>query len=224
MPTSHTKHPETDERRLRSVATRAAIIKSASELFAAHAYSSTTLEAITTHAGVNKALVRYHFKSKQGLYSHILSEAISHGASLVRASQDGSTDPRQRLEAFINAISSLIQQRPHFAPIVTREWLSGGANIDPQVLQQLLVFYETHKQILEDGASQGVFRHVDAHNQHLSLVGALVFFTISDRMRRQRSDHMPSVPELAAYTAQVQHLFTKGLSPEAEPETKEPTP
>ena len=56
-------------------ATRARILQAAGELFAAHGLSGTTSKAVAAHAGVDMALINYHFKSRDGLYQAVLEEA-----------------------------------------------------------------------------------------------------------------------------------------------------
>lgn len=53
--------------------TKARIAGAARELFLAHGYRGTTVRAIATAAGVDQALISYHFGSKQGLFSQSLS-------------------------------------------------------------------------------------------------------------------------------------------------------
>ena len=45
-------------------------------LFAAHGFAGTTLDAIAEAAEVNKAMVRYYFGDKDGLYTAIIETII----------------------------------------------------------------------------------------------------------------------------------------------------
>ncbi|MFG1866972.1 TetR family transcriptional regulator [Micromonospora arborensis] len=53
--------------------TKARITEVARELFLKHGYPGTTVRAIATAAGVDSALISYHFGSKQGLFSQSLN-------------------------------------------------------------------------------------------------------------------------------------------------------
>lgn len=48
--------------------TRSRLLSAASRLFAEKGYDHATVRDICAAAGVNIALVNYHFKSKEGLY------------------------------------------------------------------------------------------------------------------------------------------------------------
>ncbi|MEU8153118.1 TetR family transcriptional regulator [Micromonospora sp. NPDC048986] len=53
--------------------TKARIAEAARELFLKHGYPGTTVRAIAAAAGVDPALINYHFGSKQGLFSQSLN-------------------------------------------------------------------------------------------------------------------------------------------------------
>ncbi|MEV4656937.1 TetR family transcriptional regulator [Micromonospora sp. NPDC049301] len=53
--------------------TKARIAEVARELFLKHGYPGTTVRAIAAAAGVDSALISYHFGSKQGLFSQSLT-------------------------------------------------------------------------------------------------------------------------------------------------------
>lgn len=59
-------------RRPHGMATQADIIETAGHLFAQHGYSGTTGKAISERAGVNAAMVNYHFGNLDGLYLAVL--------------------------------------------------------------------------------------------------------------------------------------------------------
>jgi AcrR family transcriptional regulator len=58
-------------------ATRRRLLDAARKLFAEHAFDDVTVRDICRHAGVNLALVNYHFGDKQGLYLALMNEAIA---------------------------------------------------------------------------------------------------------------------------------------------------
>lgn len=54
------------------VGTRAKLLFAASQLFADRGYKSVSIREIASSAGVNSALVNYHFGSKQGLFEEVI--------------------------------------------------------------------------------------------------------------------------------------------------------
>lgn len=53
---------------------RGLLLRAANKMFARHGYGNTTLRDIAQEAGVNQALVSYHFKGKEGLYLATLEQ------------------------------------------------------------------------------------------------------------------------------------------------------
>jgi AcrR family transcriptional regulator len=59
-----------------SVSTRARILQTAGQVFAEAGLAGARTEAIAAAAGVNKALLYYYFKSKDGLYQAVLDDHL----------------------------------------------------------------------------------------------------------------------------------------------------
>jgi len=82
--------------------TRAKLLDAAGPVFAEQGYRAATVREISTRAGVNLALMNYHFGDKEQLYA----AAVSHAASCCRdrvpmPSWSPGTSPRVKLRDFI---------------------------------------------------------------------------------------------------------------------------
>jgi TetR/AcrR family transcriptional regulator len=203
---------ERDGRARRSAATRRKLMSAGARLFAARGYEGTSLDALTAAAGVNKALVRYHFGGKRGLYNAVFLEAVEAGVELIEAVRESRQPAPERLAEFVDAIGALFEQRRHFAPMVLREWMSGGAHVEPKVMAKFVQFFQVDREILESGSRHRQLRKVDPHSAHLALIGSLVFFQATRPLRKQRQDIPAASPEPGAYLAVVKDLFLNGLA------------
>ena len=63
-----------DGRRARGAATRTAVLKAATDLFAAHGYSATSLAAIAAASGVKTNSIHHAFGSKEGLLAAVIEQ------------------------------------------------------------------------------------------------------------------------------------------------------
>ncbi len=54
-----------------------ALLDAAIKLFAANGFDATSTASIAQYAGVTEPLIHYHFKSKDGLFTHILEEVFT---------------------------------------------------------------------------------------------------------------------------------------------------
>jgi len=84
--------------------TKAQIAAAARELFLAHGYQGTTVRAIATAAGVDSALISYHFGSKQGLFGQSLNLLCVESTALDQALRGDQAGLADRL---LTAVTSL---------------------------------------------------------------------------------------------------------------------
>ncbi|WP_431682366.1 TetR family transcriptional regulator [Kitasatospora sp. KL5] len=75
--------------------TRARIAEAARGLFTERGYRGTTLRAVAAAAGVDSALIAYHFGSKQGLFGEVMQVECARSLGLadaLRGDRDGLAD------------------------------------------------------------------------------------------------------------------------------------
>ena len=212
-------------RRRDAAATRDALLAAGTELFAGRGYDGVPVAAIAARAGVNKAMINYHFGGKRGLYLAIVTttfSAIAAGAERL-AESDGPAP------ALLRDLVSLLAEaaagrNPHFPAMMLREAVSGGKHLEPEIIAYPLRVAEVVRRIVERGVREGAFRSVDPLLTHLSLVGSLLFFfaTAPLRARMFAERHLPGrPPDAEAYVKHIQDLILRGL---AAPEGGRPAP
>src|SRR3990170_1655792 len=92
--------------------TRTAIFQAAALAFSAHGFDGVGVDAIADAAGVNKAMIYYHFADKLALYRAVVGDMLS---TLGRAvSEIAATDqpPAARLDRFIEVFVRMADSRP----------------------------------------------------------------------------------------------------------------
>lgn len=156
-------------------ATRAQLMEAGRALFAGMGLEGARVDGIAREAGVNKALINYHFRGKTGLYERVLDDLFAAvGRDLDRALAP-LADPRRRLLAWPAALWAVLGRYPDFAPIVLRELaarsdgdrgrrLSGAAPCFPLLAETLA----------GAGAAGALARPVDPLALQLVLLGSLV--------------------------------------------------
>jgi AcrR family transcriptional regulator len=188
-------------------------------LFAERGYEGTPLSAIAERAGVNKAMVSYHFGGKRGLYRAIVTatfDEIVSRAEKLADSQRSAPDALRELVALIAETAS--QRNPHFPAMMLREVLAGGKHLSSETLAYPLRVADVARRIVERGVRDGSFRPVDPLLTHLSLVGGILFYLATGRLR----ERMVSEGRLRAkgadggeYVKHMQELLIHGLEQSA---------
>jgi len=163
-------------------ATREALLAAAAAEFERLGYAGARVEKIAAAARANKALIRYHFGGKQGLYNAVLREGLSAAAAELERSMAGTArqdSPVDRLERLIERFAGFYASTPDLALLITREQMDGARHLDRATLEALFAFFGTTRALLEEGIRSGSFRGLDPHHVHLALVGSLLFFRLT---------------------------------------------
>jgi TetR/AcrR family transcriptional regulator len=195
--------------------TRDALLAAGTELFAEHGFDGVSVSAIALKAGVNKAMISYHFGGKRDLYVAILAATFSEIVAEVERIAESPGPAPQALRELIAAIGDTATRRhPHFCTMMLREVLTGGERLEKAVLAQPVRVLAAVQRIVERGIRGGAFRRVDPLLTHLSLVGSLVFFFATTRFRQRvigdRLHREP--PDGATYVKHLQDLILEGLT------------
>ncbi|HXD96393.1 MAG TPA: TetR/AcrR family transcriptional regulator [Candidatus Acidoferrum sp.] len=205
-------------RRRDAVATRDALLAAGRELFAERGYDGVPVAAIAQEAGVNKAMINYHFGGKRGLYRAIVGSTFAEIVAGVEKLAESSRPAPEVLRELIAVVGELATRRhPHFCAMMLREVVAGGKHLDPELIDQPARILGAVQRIVARGVRDGDFRPVDPLLTHLSLVGSLVFFFGTTRFReRVLAARRPALklPDAAAYVGHIQDLLSHGLAAE----------
>jgi len=116
--------------------TRSLIMRAARDRFLAEGYAGTSVRAVARDAGVDHALVNYHFGSKQGLFGEVMALTLTPTRVLdAVVARGGPGVP----EAVLTALLAVWDDPAHHAPLVT---MMGEATTNPQVRELVCGYLE----------------------------------------------------------------------------------
>ena len=196
-------------------ATRETLLAAGADLFAERGYEGVPVWAIAEKAGVNKAMISYHFGGKRNLYLAIVEATFADIVSQVERLADSRAPAPEVLRGLIAVVGDVASRRhPHFCTMMLRELLAGGPHLDPKTAAMPLRVLAAVKRVVERGVREGAFRPVDPLLTHLSLVGSLVFFFGTARFRERilAGDRRVAPPAADAYVKHIQDLAAHGLA------------
>ena len=197
-------------------ATRQALVAAGASLFGEKGYDGVSIEDVALRAGVNKALISYHFHGKRGLYGEILAHGFREIAGRMEAVEARAKDAAVAVHDLLQVFDTFRRERPEFPGLFMREVLSTG--IEPRVAPHLVAIIGVVRRIAARGEREGIFRRVDPMLLHFGLIGPLVFFAATEPARRRAAaEHgfpfvMPQMPEFLDY---LEDLTLRGLAPGA---------
>ena len=167
----------------RSATSRRRLLTAAATEFAARGFAGANVDRIARAARVNKAMIYYHFKSKSALYREILRDMFE--AVAVRVDEASRTDARaeDKIRAFVEAIATEAEARPHFPPIWFREIAENGAHLDAPTMADMRRVIGALGRILREGAEAGRFQKVNPLLVHAGVVGPLLLYFASGQLR-----------------------------------------
>jgi AcrR family transcriptional regulator len=160
---------------------RRQIFKAAAGEFADRGYEAAGVDRIAASARVNKAMIYYHFASKQGLYIEVLRDMFAAVAGRARTLADGAGTAPAKIDAWVEAIVEEAAQRPWFPPIMLRELASGLVHLDRDTLALLGLLYASVRDIIVQGQQEGAFDDVDPLLTHLTIMPAVMVFFVRER-------------------------------------------
>lgn len=195
-------------------ATREALLRAATELFALKGFDGVRIEEIARAADVNKALISYYFEGKRGLYRAAIESSFVELEHLTETLADRSRAPIDLLRGFVAGFAELaMKRRPHFPALFLREMLASG-EAAPEAVAHVPEILRRFRQVIRRGVAEGSVRKVDARELYLLLVGSLAFFFATAPAREAVKQRIPaaSVPP-SSYVAFLQDVLDRILTP-----------
>jgi AcrR family transcriptional regulator len=105
--------------------TKQRILAAADGLFGELGFDATTTRDIAQRSGVNKALIHYHFGTKDELLEALLQGHYARLGEAMRSALGGRGPLEQQVQALLDAYADFLADHRSFARIVAREVASG---------------------------------------------------------------------------------------------------
>lgn len=192
----------------------ARILAAASELFSQYGFEPVSMNAIAERAGVSKANVFHHFKSKNDLYVQVLRAACRESREELEALDLRQGCVRERLKTYAARHLESMLSNERDSRLILREVLENEPGRARQLAED--VFRDGFVRLAEtlrESQRLGVFR-ADLQPADLAvlMIGANVFYILSREVLR----HLPEVglaEEPDRYSEMFMEILLRGASP-----------
>ena len=191
------------------------ILAAAALEFAERGYAGARVDRIARRARVNKAMLYYHFHSKQGLYRALLRQIFSRASERLRAIAASDRPPAEKIDRAIAGIAGFIREHAFFPAIMLREVAEGGAHLDRETLATLAAVPHAVGAIIADGIARKAFRPVHPLAAYFSMLAPLVVYHAGAPIRNElATEHLVDGAALSpdAFVRHVQETMRRALA------------
>jgi TetR/AcrR family transcriptional regulator len=175
-PSGRNRGGQTANEQTRSEQARRSILQAAGTIFGKEGFAGARTDSIAAAAGVNKAMLYYYFKSKEGLYEAVMDD---HFAEFNRQALEvlGADDsPRRVLLKYVSLHIDFASSRHQMAPLFQQMTMSGGKFLKRLIHKYFEPRGQALGQLIDRGIHSGEFRPVDQFQAAVSIVSLIVFY------------------------------------------------
>lgn len=146
--------------------------------FALHGFEGARVDRIAQKARVNKAMIYYHYKSKENLYESILAEVFQTIVPNIIDAIPREKSPDEKIELIISGFINFIQDVDQdFVKMMLRELSSGGKYFKKLMLPGVILPIMSYVDgLFADGIRQGIFKEANPHYTFIQTFGSILFF------------------------------------------------
>jgi len=170
-------------RELAAQATREAILRAATKVFAKQGFAGGRVEQISKAAKSHDRMIYYYFGSKEGLFIAVLEDTYRRFNDAETALVLDTSQPVEALQTVIRFIWGYYQKNPDFITLLNTENLHRGKHIGKSLRarEYSSPAISVIAGVLQSGAAQGLFRRDIAARDLYLMIAAMGYFYLSNR-------------------------------------------
>lgn len=181
------------------------ILLAARKLFARQGFDRTTVRQICEEAGVNLALVSYHFGGKEKVFYALFETFFP--SNLLAEYEEILRQPVAGIQVIIREVIRFRMESPEMAKMIQQEVVMGSPRVE-RIFPYLMPVWSSLRRLLEQGRQEGIFQFRSLDYTLLLIMGNLIFPNSNPVQNRLVSGELPDLDELVEDT--IQYVF-RGL-------------
>jgi AcrR family transcriptional regulator len=157
------------------------ILRAALAEFAEFGLAGARVDHIAARSGVNKAMIYYHFGSKEKLYDETIKQVMTGLTEFLKETAAGESDPEEFVRKVAAYYHSMFEKLGDFRPIFLRELASGGGRLStllPAAISERGL-QKKMKSLIDRGKKTGTLRNVDSVQAIVSFIGMNIFYLMA---------------------------------------------
>ncbi|SRR5579871_2911645 len=129
------------------------ILKAAIHLFATRGFHETSMSEVAREAKVSKALIFWHFKTKEELFLAVLNKLLEPYV-IDFAEESEKLDPREQIKKLIGGYVNFVRENASSVSFFLRRFMS-GEEMPEAFTEQIRRLYDLYKALLTDRIRMG---------------------------------------------------------------------
>ena len=162
--------------------TKEHILQTAADAFAAKGFSGVRIDELARDAGINKATLYYHFRSKQEIFEHVMQRQFVKLQERLNTAVEMVGTPEEKLSVFID---TMFARERRDVVLIVREIIEGGVNLSDGFLRTMEQIHAILYRVLKEGKTQGIFLRDDPQEAMAALIGISDFYILGAPLRKK---------------------------------------
>ena len=187
------------------------LLSAGTELFAVQGFAGVSIRELATAAGVNNALISYHFGGKAGLYEAVVTAQYERLVGKFEAIAASTATMEEKIRMYADVIRrNHTEDQPLMARLIQGELTSPTACLENVVRKYTVRIAGIISGVLRQGIQSGTFRQdIDPVFAAMTLAGMLNFYFILREVTKA------VVPEFAGrdqeFVESALKIYLKGM-------------
>ena len=162
---------------------RAVLLNSAGALMVERGTIEISLSDIAKHSGLNSALVKYYFGTKQRMMLALLEDVLGRGLDQLEGLIAMDLDPVEKIKLHIKGIINVYFRYPFINRLI--HYLFEDKESGPEVAEKISKpLAETQRKMIEEGIAKGLFKPIDPMLFYFIVLGACDHLFFGQHMLR----------------------------------------
>jgi len=150
------------------------IRNAAREVFISRGFEGARMQEIADHAGINKALLHYYFRSKEKLFDAVFSEVAADLFPAVKQVIEADLEIKEKITFFIKLYLKTLHENPFIPAFVINTLNTNPGRFLKYIKKSGLNPMYLQKQI-DDEAARGLIRAVKAEHLVVNIIAMCIF-------------------------------------------------
>ena len=169
-------------------ASKEKIITNAKILFSKKGFMATSMDELASMCDLNKAMVFYYFKNKQGLFEEVMKNVLEEIYKTIQRENTHYKKPIDELESFIRTYATFACSHPYLPALLLKELSDSGAVVSDNLFSNMRQLFELFSEILKRGEKKGCFKDVIPMILYFMIIGTLNLMITTKPLRIKAHD------------------------------------